>query len=149
MIDAGGGTYTLSGDLGGFLIDPSRSTVSVNFLDENGDTLGTGQAEAGHCVGSLVFHRVHPPRHLQGDTGGTRSAQVIVTFDDRNPVLGNYNNAYADNLSFTVNDPGLTPATLAPPTSNVGQLDHVFMVYLENKGISQIIGSPNAPYINR
>ena len=78
----------------------------------------------------------------------TRTAQVVVTFDDRNPVLGNYNNAYADNLSFTVNDPTLTPATLARPASKVGQLDHVFMVYLENKGVGQIVGSPNAPYIN-
>ena len=30
----------------------------------------------------------------------------------------------------------------------MGQLDHVFMVYLENKGMGQIVGSPNAPYIN-
>jgi hypothetical protein len=32
--------------------------------------------------------------------------------------------------------------------SNVGQLDHVFMVYMENKGFSDIVGSPNAPYLN-
>lgn len=72
----------------------------------------------------------------------TRSAQVVVTFDDRNPVHGNYNNASADNLSFTVNDPALTPATLAPPVSTVGDLDHVFIVYVENKGVTQIVGSP-------
>ena len=40
---------------------------------------------------------------------GTRSAQVVVTFKDLNPVLGNYNNAYADNISFTVG------ATTFPP----------------------------------
>ena len=69
LIDAGDGTYTLSGDLGGFLIDPSRSTVTVNFLDENGVTLGTGHPAAGHCVGSLVLHRVHPPHRLWRDPG--------------------------------------------------------------------------------
>ncbi len=73
---------------------------------------------------------------------GTRSAQVVVSFHDRNPVLGNYNNAYADNLSFTVGDPGVTPATLQPPSSTVGQLDHAFLVYMENKGAGDIIGSP-------
>jgi hypothetical protein len=73
---------------------------------------------------------------------------VVVTLNDCNPVLGNYNNAYADNLSFTINDPSMTPATLAPPESTVGELDHVFMVYLENKGVGQIVGSPNAPYLN-
>ena len=148
LIDAGGGTYTLSGDLGGFLIDPSRSTVTVNFLDENGHTLGTS-----HLQPVTAWDRLFSTGFIHRTTSsaipvGTRRAQVVVTFDDQNPVLGNYNNAYADNLSFTVNDPSLTPGTLAPPASNVGKLDHVFMVYLENKGTGQIIGSPNAPYLN-
>jgi hypothetical protein len=100
-----------------------------------------------------AWDRLFATGFIHRETAGTipintRTAQVVVTFDDRNLVLGNYNNAYADNLSFTVNDPGLTPAPLAPPASNVGDLDHVFMVYLENKGVGQIVGSPNAPYIN-
>ena len=149
LIDAGDGTYTLSGDLGGFLIDPSRSTVTVNFLDENGATLGAGTLKS-----VTAWDRLFSTGFIHRATSGsipvnTRSAQVVVTFDDRNPVLGNYNNAYADNLSFTVNDPNLAPATLVPPESNVGQLDHVFMVYLENKSVGQIVGSPNAPYINQ
>jgi hypothetical protein len=148
LIDAGGGTYTLSGDLGGFLIDPSRSAVTVNFLDENGNKLGTGNLKP-----VSAWDRLFSTGFIHRTTSsaipvGTRRAQVVVTFDDQNPVLGNYNNAYADNLSFTVNDPSLTPGTLAPPVSNVGKLDHVFIVYLENKGTDQIIGSPNAPYIN-
>jgi hypothetical protein len=72
----------------------------------------------------------------------------VVTLKDCNPVLGNYNNAYADNLSFTVGATGLAPAPLAPPKSHVGPLDHVFMVYMENKGYGDIVGSPNAPYLN-
>jgi hypothetical protein len=148
LIDAGGGTYTLSGDLGGFLIDPSRSAVTVNFLDENGNKLGTGNLKP-----VTAWDRLFSTGFIHRTTSsaipvGTREAQVVVTFDDQNPVLGNYNNAYADNLSFTVNSPSLRPKTLAPPVSNVGKLDHVFMVYLENKGTGQIIGSPNAPYIN-
>src|SRR5581483_3897596 len=37
---------------------------------------------------------------------------------------------------------------LTPPASNVGQLDHVFLIYMENKGANDILGSPNAPFIN-
>ncbi len=148
LIDAGEGTYTLSGDLGGFLIDPSRSTVTVRFLDEHGNQLGTGTLNP-----VTAWDRLYSTGFLHRSTSAsipmyTRTAQVVVAFDDRNPVLGNYNNAYADNLSFTVNDPTLIPATLARPESTVGELDHVFMVYLENKGTSQIVGSPNAPFIN-
>jgi len=148
LIDAGEGTYTLSGDLGGFLIDPSRSTVTVRFLDENGNQLGTGSLKP-----VTAWDRLFSTGFIHRTTSApipvnTRSAEVVVAFDDRNPVLGNYNNAYADNLSFTVNDPTLTPGTLTPPESTVGKLDHVFIVYLENKGTDQIIGSPNAPYLN-
>jgi hypothetical protein len=63
-------------------------------------------------------------------------------------VLGNYNNAYADNISFATGSANLVPAVLSAPESTVGQLDHVFMVYMENKGVSDILGSPNAPYLN-
>ena len=79
---------------------------------------------------------------------GTTSAVVTTTFADHNPVLGNYNGAFADNLSFTVGDPSLTAAPLTIPASNVGQLDHVFLIYMENHGVGDILGSPNAPYIN-
>jgi hypothetical protein len=32
--------------------------------------------------------------------------------------------------------------------STVGDLDHVFMVYMENKGFTDVVGSPNATYLN-
>ena len=73
---------------------------------------------------------------------------MVVTFTDRNPVPGNYNNAYADNLSFTVGAALPAPPPPTPPVSTVGPLDHVFMVYLENKGFTDIVDSPNAPYLN-
>ena len=68
---------------------------------------------------------------------GTRRAQVVVTLKDCNPYSGNYNNAYADNLSFTVGAADLPPAPLTPPISTVGALDHVFLVYMENKGVGR------------
>jgi len=147
-IDGGAVPYTLSGDLGGFTIDPSAASVRVEFLNANGDTIGTGGTRP---VG--VLDRFFLTRFLERDTAGTvpvgtRAARVVVTLKDCNPVLGNYNNAYADNLSFTVGAAGLAPAPLSRPASTVGSLDHVFMVYMENKGFSDIVGSPNAPYLN-
>jgi hypothetical protein len=147
-IDAGAVPYTLSGRLGGFLFDPSYTSVAVDFLGANQSKLGTG-----YLAPVTVFDRWFQTGLLQRTAAGTipvgtRSAQVVVTFADGNLVPGNYNNAYADNLSFTVGAPNLAPAPLTPPVSTVGQLDHVFMVYLENKGYTDIVGSPNAPYLN-
>ena len=147
-IDTGTVAYTLSGDLGGFLIDPSATSVTVDFLDANGVKLGTGGIEP-----VTVFDRGFQTGLFERETSGTipvgtRSALVVATFTDRNPVLGNYNNAYADNLSFTVGAALPAPPPPTPPVSTVGQLDHVFMVYMENKGFTDIVGSPNAPFLN-
>ena len=79
---------------------------------------------------------------------GTRSAHVVVTFTDQNPVLGNYNNAYADNVSFTVDDPSLTPGTPTPPASKVGHSTTCSWSTWRTRATGHIIGSPNAPYIN-
>jgi hypothetical protein len=147
-IDTGTVRYELSGDLGGFFIDPSAASVTVEFLDANGVRLG-----AGNIRPVTVLDRWLQTGLLEREaTGtipvGTRSARVVVTLKDCNPILGNYNNAYADNLSFTVGAANLAPAPLEPPSSTVGDLDHVFMVYMENKGFTEIVGSPNAPYLN-
>jgi len=147
-IDTGTVRYELSGDLGGFFIDPSAASVTVEFLDADGVRLG-----AGNIRPVTVLDRWLQTGLLEREaTGtipvGTRSARVVVTLKDCNPILGNYNNAYADNLSFTVGAANLAPAPLEPPLSTVGDLDHVFMVYMENKGFTEIVGSPNAPYLN-
>ena len=147
-IDQGGVAYDLSGDLGGFTIDPSRASVTVDFLDANGVKLGTGALRP-----VTALNRGFRTGFIERDTAGTipvgtRAAQVVVTFKDFNPVLGNYNNAYADDLSFTVGASLPAPPPPQPPASTVGQLDHVFMVYMENKGFTDIVGSPNAPYLN-
>jgi Phosphoesterase family len=148
LTGAAGTPFTLSADLGGQGLDPSDATVQVSFLDSNGDVLGTDSLQPVTVWDRLGFTGFED-RDISGMVPeGTTSAQVTTTFTDNDQFLGNYNGAYADNESFTVGDPSLTAAPLTPPTSDVGQLDHVFLIYMENKGVGDIVGSPNAPYIN-
>jgi hypothetical protein len=149
-LDGAAGTpYTLSADLGGQGWDPSTSTVQVTFEDADGDVLGTAHLDP-VTVWERLFTTGFQERDISGTVPeGTTSAQVTTIFTDRDSVLGNYNGAYADNESFTVGDSSLTAAPLTTPDSDgIGQLDHVFLIYMENKGTGDIVGSPNAPYIN-
>ena len=72
-----------------------------------------------------------------------------MTFTDCNLLLGNYNNAYADNLSFTVGADiaraGRRPRHRCRRSANSITCS---WSYLENKGYTDIVGSPNAPYLN-
>jgi Phosphoesterase family len=148
LAGAAGTPFTLSADLGGQGWDPSDASVQVTFLDAHGDVLGTDSLNPVTIWDRLGFTGFED-RDISGMVpDGTTSAQVTTTFTDNDQFLGNYNGAYADNESFTVGDPSLTAAPLTPPTSDVGQLDHVFLIYMENKGVGDIVGSPNAPYIN-
>ncbi|UMB68356.1 alkaline phosphatase family protein [Mycobacterium paraterrae] len=142
-----GKPFTLSADLGGQGWDPSTADVQVTFYD--GDQIvGTDSLNPVTVWDRLGFTGFEE-RDISGTVPeGTTSAVVTTTFTDKDWVLGNYNGAYADNESFTVGDPTLTPPTLTTPESNVGELDHVFLIYLENKGVNDIVGSPNAPYLN-
>lgn len=147
-IDTGMTPFKLSGFLGGAMIDPSAASVKVTFLDATGTQLGVGKLAP---VGP--FERWFQTGLLERSTTGTipfgtRRAQVVVTLKDSNPLTGGYNNAFADDLSFTIGADLPEPPPPAAPKSTVGALDHVFMVYLENKGYSDIVGSPNAPYLN-
>ncbi|WP_369807274.1 alkaline phosphatase family protein [Mycobacterium sp. 852002-51057_SCH5723018] len=147
-INAGTMPYTLSGMLGGYLVDPSSTSVQVTFLNANGVALGSGSIGPVTALDRLGITGFQA-RDISGTIpAGTTKAVVTATFADHNPILGNYNDAFVDNLSFTVGDPSLTPAPLTVPTSHVGQLDHVFLIYMENHGVGDILGSPNAPYIN-
>ena len=148
LTGAAGTPFTLSADLGGQGWDPSDASVQVTFLDVHGDVLGTDSLNPVTIWDRLGFTGFEE-RDISGMVpDGTTSAQVTTTFTDNDTFLGNYNGAYADNESFTVGDPSLTAAPLTAPTSNVGQLDHVFLIYMENKGVDDIVGSPNAPYLN-
>jgi hypothetical protein len=148
LTGAAGTPFTLSADLGGQGWDPSDASVQVTFLDAHGDVLGTDSLNPVTVWDRLGFTGFEE-RDISGTVPvGTTSAQVTTTFTDNDTFLGNYNGSYADNESFTVGDPSLTPAPLTPPTPDVGQLNHVFLIYMENKGVDDIVGSPNAPYIN-
>jgi hypothetical protein len=148
LTGAAGTPFTLSADLGGQGWDPSDASVQVTFLDAHGDVLGTDSLNPVTVWDRLGFTGFED-RDISGTVpDGTTSAQVTTTFTDNDTFLAHYNGAYADNESFTVGDPSLTAAPLTPPTSDVGQLDHVFLIYMENKGVGDIVGSPNAPYIN-
>ncbi|WP_162131289.1 alkaline phosphatase family protein [Mycolicibacterium chubuense] len=141
-------SYVLSAALGGALSDRSNAKVTVTFLDADGAVLGSGS------IGPVTaFNRRLQTELQQRQFTGTvpvdaSSAQVVVTLSDRNPWLGNYNNAYADDVSFTVGTALPAAGNPSPPDSNVGSLDHVVMVYMENHGVNDIVGSRNAPYIN-
>lgn len=151
-IDNGSVQFNLSGYLGGYLLDPSYATVEVQFLDEN--KLYLGKAQIGPVTnldrwGFTGFQQ----RETTGTIPiGTRSAVVTLSMHDLNPVVfgftARYNNAYADNLSFTVTADLPAPPDPEPPASIIGELDHVFLVYMENKGYDSIVDSPNAPFLN-
>jgi len=145
--NAGGLDFALSADLGGYLIDPSRASVKVNFLDANSGYISSAEIKPVTALGRLAQTGLESRSITGVIPDGAQSAQVVVTLKDLNPVLGNYNNAYADNISFSVSQ-AFAPNVIAVPASNVGTLDHVFLVYMENHGTNDIIGSPNAPYIN-
>jgi len=148
LTGAAGTPYNLSADLGGQGLNPSYTSVQVSFLNADGDVLGTGSLNPVTIWDRLGFSGFEP-RDISGTVPeGTTSAQVTTTFHDENHFLNDYNGAYAANESFTVGDPSLTAAPLTTPTSDVGHLDHVFLIYLENQGDDAVIGNPNAPYIN-
>lgn len=91
-----GVSYTLSGFLGGFDIQEDAATLTVSF--RNGSELPIGSASIGP-VGPL--DRSGTGLEFRTTSGlvpvGTRS--VVVTLDMAR-VDGDYNDGYADNLSF-------------------------------------------------
>lgn len=151
-IDLGGVNYNLSGWLGGYLFNPSAASVQVSFLDANRTYLGASS------IGPVTMwdrwlQTGFKERHSAGLLPeGTRYAQVVVNLEACNPIKfgfnAAYNPAFADNISFAVSADLPAPPDPTPAPSVVGALDHVYMVYMENKGYNQIVGSPNAPFTN-
>jgi phosphatidylinositol-3-phosphatase len=52
-------------------------------------------------------------------------------------------------FAFTTSLLGTMFAAEGPSPKGVPDLDHVFVIMMENHGYSQIVGNPNAPFINR
>ena len=153
-IDHGTVGFALSGWLGGWDARPERATLTANFVDANGNATGNPvaianvDAKARNNVTALVQSEV------DGFVpAGTREIIVTVQFLSG---MESYSNAFADNLSLTLNGniSGLAPAILAPPASTVPALDHVYVLMMENTNnadVVQISGNtatvmPQMPY---
>jgi hypothetical protein len=114
-------TYTLSGKFGA-VGGKGIATLSAEFLDEAGKPVGSSTEPTGKLP------------------AGTRAIRTLLRFTGKGGL--------ADDLSLTVSAP-MTPATLAPPKSEVPAFDHVFIVMMENTDYGQIIGNmADAPYVN-
>jgi hypothetical protein len=152
-IDTGTVNYNLSGWLGGYQWwNASAASVTVNFLDKNGGYISRA------TIGPVTpLDRLFGTGFRERDTSGvipvgTRSAQIVLNLDQKNPVgygtTSGYNDAYADNLSFTISAPIAAPPAPTPPPVTIGQLDHVILVYGENKGADDVLNGGNGPFFN-
>jgi hypothetical protein len=111
LIDTGTQGFTLAGYLGGYASQNDNAVLSVEFLNANGDLLGSttlsGPLAAGrqNLTGLLLTSAVGivPPQ--------TRTARVTVTFERQ---AGSYNDGYADSLSLV----------LTPPAACSGDFNH-------------------------
>lgn len=139
-----GAPFTLSAWLGGCPYGCSQVMVTVTFFDASGQPLAPvatlSPVMSGGQRQTSAF--ALKPYSTSGTIPvGTTSASVTVLFSG-------WYDRFADDVSLTVGDTSLASVPLTPPTSTVGQLDHVFVVYMEDKSVSDILGNPRAPYIN-
>lgn len=151
-IDRGTTRFTLSGWLGGNGSDASTATVRVTWLNAAGAAVSTATIPPVSAADRLLQTKLEQ-RTVSGTIPvGARTAVVKLTLIDGtapNLYLSNsYNNAYADDLSLRISAALAAPPPPAPPPSRIGHLDHVFMVFMENEGYGDIVGNPQAPYIN-
>jgi hypothetical protein len=116
-IDAGGLTATLSGYLGGFLSQNDRMQVVATFRSAPDGT--------GSDLGSMTIGPVLPADRASETKlvfrsanaaipAGTRSVDILLV---ANRAEGEYNDAFADNLSFEVS--GDEPGACVPPPSDL------------------------------
>jgi hypothetical protein len=152
-ISGGGVKFTLSGWLGGNGSNASAASLSVTFLSASGSRLSTRTSLGPVTATDRLMRTELLPRSATGTVSpGARSALITLTLTDAtrpNVLLADsYNNAYADTLALHISAPVAAPPAPTPPASTVGRLQHVFMVYMENEGDGDIVGSPQAPYIN-
>jgi predicted small secreted protein len=112
MLDTGAVSYTLSGWLGGYADQNDNATLTIQFQDASGKTLGQGQfgpvmAADRNNVTSFI------QKTAQGNAPkGTRKILVTLTMTRTD---GSANDGYADNLSLTLagGTASIPPANLA------------------------------------
>src|SRR5271165_5376388 len=130
--------FHLSGWLGGWRDRPERATLTAVFVDGEGKATGApvviadANARARNNATGLVA------RHLDGLVPvATRRIVVTVQFLSG---MASFHNAYADNLSLTLDGDvhGLAPAAATPPPSRVPTLDHVYVLMMENTNYADV-----------
>jgi hypothetical protein len=109
-IDAGIQSYNLSAYLGGFSNQGDNARVAVNFLNSTNNIIGEASigpvtpADRGNVTGLL-------PRSTSGlIPAGTRAVEITLLMTRAD---GTYNDAYADNVSFSLIRAAEVPANLA------------------------------------
>jgi hypothetical protein len=137
-IDSGTVGFDLSGWLGGWRNRPERATLTAVFVDGEGNATGApvvitdADAQARKNATGLVA------RHIDGLVPiGTRCIVITVHFLSG---MASFHNAYADNLSLTLNGDvhGLAPPAATPPPSRVPNLDHVYVLMMENTNYADV-----------
>lgn len=153
-IDTGTVTFTLKGSLGGYTSYAGAAVVSVAFLNQQGQQLGSTVRLTGGTPAERQYVTDFLPASTQGKVpAGTRSINVLVQFINNWvwDALGGHNSqtGYADDLSLTLSTAVSPQPALKVPYSLVPGFDHVFVVMMENTSYSQVIGdNTDAPYIN-
>jgi hypothetical protein len=107
LVDAGRVTATLSAWLSGFLSQPDPGTVEADFMGERGGPLGSvkiGPVTPDERDRDLKFVQKLAEAPVPP---GTRTVRVTMTAVQQE---GTYDDAYFDNLSFSLNGPTLTLA---------------------------------------
>ena len=113
-IAAGGVNATLRGDLGGYLTDGDRATVTVRFRDTGGATVGD-MLQIGPVLHSERSNQTTlvPRSTLAAVAPGATDAFVTVLFEN---FAGLYTDGYADNLSLTLTT---SPPPVAEPVARL------------------------------
>ncbi len=146
--------YELSAYLGGSAT--SEASVTVSFLSASGRRL------ASRTIGPVGERNRLPHGGLarRAASGllpaGTTHARVtlalatsLTDWDGPDAPTVGYDRAVADNLSFSLDLPVLSPPVLAPPVAHVPAYQHVFLFYFENEDFGSVIGNTaRAPYLN-
>ncbi len=150
QIDQGNVRFNLGGWIGGTGSVPDTATVTATFLNGEGRALGTATLDP-----VTPAMRDNTTEFLPENAGGTlpkqtRSVQIVLTITGPTPTdRSGHGQGYADNLSFTISsDRVAAPPPPTPPVATVPRFDHVFVVMMENQNYGDIIGSPQAPYLN-
>jgi Phosphoesterase family len=137
-IDRGTVGFHLSGWLGGWRDRPERATLTAVFVDGEGKATGApvviadADAQARNNVTGLVARQIDGLVPV-----ATRRIVVTVQFLSG---MASFHNAYADNLSLTLDGDvhGLVPAAAIPAPSRVPTLDHVYVLMMENTNYADV-----------